>query len=93
MLPGYLRGIKAGGSQVADQQYDALLAAGVDGWVVYKDATSGKQDEAPGVKALRDGERPGIGMCNPPLCHRCSSACRLKESSPTWGNNAGRLVP
>ena len=57
---GYMRVIKADGSQTVDLQRDALVAAGVDPAHLYEDHASGKKDDRPGLeaclKALRVGD-------------------------------------
>ena len=56
----YMRISKADGSQTADLERDALLAAGVDSRHLYENAASGKQNDRPGLasclKALREGD-------------------------------------
>ncbi len=60
MLVGYMRVSKADGSQTADLQRDALLAAGVEVARLYEDHNSGESDDRPGLvaclKAVRDGD-------------------------------------
>ena len=60
MLIGYTRVSKADGSQTADLQRDALLAAGIDLEQIYEDQASGKIDDRPQLaaclKALRSGD-------------------------------------
>ena len=60
MLIGYMRVSKADGSQAADLQRDALIAAGVDPAHLYEDQASGKREDRPGLasclKALRSGD-------------------------------------
>jgi DNA invertase Pin-like site-specific DNA recombinase len=55
-----MRVSKADGSQVADLQRDALIAAGVPERNLYSDTASGKLDDRPGLvsclKALREGD-------------------------------------
>jgi DNA invertase Pin-like site-specific DNA recombinase len=55
-----MRVSKADGSQVADLQQDALIAAGVPERNLYSDTASGKLDDRPGLvsclKALREGD-------------------------------------
>jgi DNA invertase Pin-like site-specific DNA recombinase len=48
---GYMRILKADGSQVLDLQRDALLAAGVKASRLYPDHASGKKDDRPGLEA------------------------------------------
>ncbi len=59
-LLGYMRVSKADGSQTVDLQRDALLAAGIEGDLLYEDHASGGPDDRPGLvaclKALRDGD-------------------------------------
>ena len=45
MLIGYMRVLKADGSQVLDLQRDALTAAGVKPSWLYDDQASGKKDD------------------------------------------------
>jgi DNA invertase Pin-like site-specific DNA recombinase len=59
MLDGYIRVRKADGSQVADHQYDSLLAAGVDARHLYQEAASGKRDDRPGLAACLKASREG----------------------------------
>ena len=58
MLIGYARVSKADGSQSADLQRDALLAAGVSPDRIFEDKASGKNDKRPDLaaclKALRE---------------------------------------
>ncbi len=60
MLMGYARVSKADGTQTADLQRDALIAAGVDAARIYEDRASGKREDRPGLegclRALRDGD-------------------------------------
>lgn len=60
MLVGYVRVSKVDGSQVTYLQRDALLSASVDAGHLYEDASSGKNDDRPGLaacfKALREGD-------------------------------------
>ena len=60
MQLGYLRIVKADGSQALDLQRDALLAAGVEPGHLYHDLASGKCHDRPGLaaclKALRQGD-------------------------------------
>ena len=60
MLIGYMRVSKADGSQAADLQRDALVAAGTDPAHLYEDMASGRKDDRPGLasclKALRKGD-------------------------------------
>lgn len=59
MLIGYTRVSKADGSQTADLQRDALLAAGVKSSHLYEDQASGKQDDRPELAACLKTLRPG----------------------------------
>ena len=51
MKIGYARVSKADGSQLADLQVDALIAAGVDPGNIYRDYASGKKDKRPGLES------------------------------------------
>lgn len=60
MLIGYMRILKADGSQALDLQRDALIEAGIETEHLYEDMASGKRDDRPGLaaclKALRSGD-------------------------------------
>jgi DNA invertase Pin-like site-specific DNA recombinase len=60
LMLGYMRVSKADGSQMLDLQRDALIAAGVEPTLIYKDQCSGAKDDRPGLaaclKALRMGD-------------------------------------
>src|SRR5699024_6145006 len=59
MLIGYTRVSKADGSQTADLQRDALLAAGIDLGQIYEDQASGKIDDRPQLAACLNALRSG----------------------------------
>jgi len=59
MLIGYMRVSKQDGSQCFDLQHDALIKAGVDSKRIYKDLSSGRKDERPGLKACLKSLQPG----------------------------------
>ncbi len=59
MLIGYIRVSKSDGSQILDLQYDALLAIGVGSKRIYKDLSSGRKDDRPGLRACIKALQPG----------------------------------
>ena len=59
MLIGYMRVSKADGSQSAQLQRDALIAAGVNQADLYEDQASGKREDRPGLVACLKALRPG----------------------------------
>ena len=77
MLIGYMRVSKADGSQSAQLQRDALIAAGVNQADLYEDQASGKREDRPGLvaclKALRPGDTLVVWKLDRLvlLCHKC----------------------
>jgi DNA invertase Pin-like site-specific DNA recombinase len=53
MLTGYVRVSKSDGSQSLDLQCDALISAGVNNDRIYKDLSSGRKDDRPGLREWR----------------------------------------
>ncbi len=59
MLIGYVRVSKSDGSQSLDLQYDALISAGVNSERIYKDLSSGRKDDRPGLRDCLKALQPG----------------------------------
>lgn len=59
MQIGYIRVSKSDGSQVFDLQQDALVDAGVNPKRIYKDLSSGRKDDRPGLRACLKAVQPG----------------------------------
>jgi DNA invertase Pin-like site-specific DNA recombinase len=59
MQIGYIRVSKSDGSQVLDLQQDALIDAGVNPKRIYKDLSSGRKDDRPGLRACLKALQPG----------------------------------
>ena len=59
MLIGYVRVSKSDGSQSLDLQCDALFSAGVSDERIYKDLSSGRKDDRPGLRECLKALQPG----------------------------------
>jgi DNA invertase Pin-like site-specific DNA recombinase len=59
MLIGYVRVSKSDGSQSLDLQRDALILAGVNDERIYKDLSSGRKDDRPGLRECLKALQPG----------------------------------
>ena len=59
MLIGYVRVSKSDGSQSVDLQIDALLSEGVSADRIYKDLSSGRKDDRPGLRECLKALQPG----------------------------------
>ena len=59
MLIGYVRVSKSDGSQSLDLQRDALILAGVNNERIYKDLSSGRKDDRPGLRECLKALQPG----------------------------------
>ena len=59
MLIGYVRVSKSDGSQSVDLQIDALLTEGVSADRIYKDLSSGRKDDRPGLRECLKALQPG----------------------------------
>lgn len=75
VLVGYMRVLKADGSQTTDLQRDALLAAGIGADSLYKDRASGKKDD-----------RSELAACLKALRHGDTLVVKNKQGDAAWGS-------